>query len=132
MTLELGFIGIVTSDLAASLQFYRDLGVTIPKVGVDQDHVDAQLANGVTLAWDTSELISKLDSSYVPPAGGHRIALAFNLGTPAAVDAKYAALTAAGHLGKVAPWNAFWGQRYATLSDPDGNSVDLFAPLATS
>ena len=25
---------------------------------------------------------------------------------------------------------AFWGQRYATLRDPDGNGVDLFAALA--
>ena len=27
------------------------------------------------------------------------------------------------------PWDAFWGQRYATVLDPDGNSVDLFAAL---
>jgi uncharacterized glyoxalase superfamily protein PhnB len=25
--------------------------------------------------------------------------------------------------------DAFWGQRYATVLDPDGNSVDLFASL---
>jgi hypothetical protein len=25
--------------------------------------------------------------------------------------------------------DAFWGQRYATVLDPDGNPVDLFAPL---
>lgn len=24
---------------------------------------------------------------------------------------------------------AFWGQRYAVVRDPDGNDVDLFAPL---
>jgi uncharacterized glyoxalase superfamily protein PhnB len=29
----------------------------------------------------------------------------------------------------LAPWDAFWGQRYATVLDPDGNSVDLFAAL---
>jgi uncharacterized glyoxalase superfamily protein PhnB len=39
-------------------------------------------------------------------------------------------LTAAGHHGKTAPWDAFWGQRYATVLDPDGNQVDLFAPLS--
>ena len=27
------------------------------------------------------------------------------------------------------PFDAFWGQRYATVHDPDGNPVDLFAPL---
>jgi hypothetical protein len=27
------------------------------------------------------------------------------------------------------PWDAFWGQRYAVVHDPDGNGVDLLAPL---
>ncbi|WP_223848764.1 VOC family protein [Microbacterium hominis] len=49
--------------------------------------------------------------------------------SPAEVDAVYAALVAAGHDGHVAPFDAFWGQRYATVLDPDGNAVDLFAPL---
>lgn len=30
----------------------------------------------------------------------------------------------------VVPFDAPWGQRYATVLDPDGNGVDLFAPLA--
>ena len=25
------------------------------------------------------------------------------------------------------PWDAFWGQRYAIVSDPDGYTIDLFA-----
>jgi len=41
-------------------------------------------------------------------------------------------MTAAGFQGHVEPWDAFWGQRYATLRDPDGNGVDLFAALPTS
>jgi uncharacterized glyoxalase superfamily protein PhnB len=28
------------------------------------------------------------------------------------------------------PWDAFWGQRYATAKDPDGNHVDLFASIS--
>ncbi|HEV2092461.1 MAG TPA: VOC family protein [Rubrobacter sp.] len=63
-----------------------------------------------------------------PPAGGHRMALAFLLPTPAAVDEKYAELAALGH-GRKEPWDASWGQRYAVAADPDGNPVDLFAPL---
>jgi uncharacterized glyoxalase superfamily protein PhnB len=132
MTLELGFIGIVTADLNASLAFYRELGVEIPAVAGDADHVDATLPNKVTLAWDAIELIQRLDPTYEPPSGGHRIALAFNLGTAAAVDQKFAQLISSGHRSKVAPWDAFWGQRYAAVLDPDGNSVDLFALLGTN
>ncbi|MFJ9313449.1 VOC family protein [Pimelobacter simplex] len=131
MALRLGFIGIVTQDLAASLAFYRDLGVPIPDdVDPASPHVDAHLEDGTALAWDTVDTIRGFDPSYEPATGGHRIALAFDQETPAAVDTTYAAMVAAGHTGHIAPWDAFWGQRYATLLDPDGNSVELFALLA--
>jgi len=52
------------------------------------------------------------------------------LGSPAEVDEAYAALTAAGAEGHLEPWDAFWGMRYAMVHDPDGNGVDLFAPLS--
>jgi uncharacterized glyoxalase superfamily protein PhnB len=45
------------------------------------------------------------------------------------VDALHQKLTGAGYASRKAPWDAFWGQRYATVEDPDGNPVDLFCPL---
>ena len=56
-------------------------------------------------------------------------ALAFDCGSPAAVDETFASMVAAGFDGHMEPWDAVWGQRYATLRDPDGNGVDLFAAL---
>jgi uncharacterized glyoxalase superfamily protein PhnB len=38
-------------------------------------------------------------------------------------------MVAAGFSGHLEPWDAFWGQRYASLQDPDGTTVDLFAAL---
>src|SRR6266487_2250142 len=35
------------------------------------------------------------------------------------------------HPGSLEPYDAPWGQRYATILDPDGNMVDLFALLAS-
>lgn len=64
--------------------------------------------------------------------GGHRIALTFDKGTPEAVDAAFAAIVGAGYPAHVKPWDAHWGQHYATLLDPDGNSVDLYAELLAS
>ena len=52
--------------------------------------------------------------------------------SPADVDATYDALVDAGAGRHLAPWDAFWGQRYAVVLDPDGNPVDLFAALAVS
>ena len=132
MTLKLGFIGIVTADMAASLAFYRALGVPIEEGLDDAPHVDAKLDDGTSLAWDTIATIRGFDPGYIAPTGGHRIALAFDKGTPAEVDAAFAELIAAGYVAHVEPWDAHWGQRYATLLDPDGNSVDLYAELPAS
>lgn len=36
----------------------------------------------------------------------------------------------AGSLAFLAPFDAFWGQHYATVLNPEDNPVDLFAPSA--
>jgi uncharacterized glyoxalase superfamily protein PhnB len=58
------------------------------------------------------------------------VALAFGVGSPSDVDALFERLTRAGHPGALKPFDAPWGQRYATVTDPDGTSIDLFAALA--
>jgi uncharacterized glyoxalase superfamily protein PhnB len=45
------------------------------------------------------------------------------------VDETYAKVTDAGFTGEKEPEDAFWGQRYAQLQDPDGVTVDLYAAL---
>ncbi|MPZ25163.1 MAG: glyoxalase [Micromonosporaceae bacterium] len=127
---QLDLIGIVVADMAASLAFYRRLGLDVPASADSEPHVEATLPVGLRLAWDTEETIRSFDSSWQPPAGGHRIGLAFRCDDPAAVDQAYAELVAAGYQGALEPWDAFWGQRYASVHDPDGNAVDLFAPLS--
>lgn len=128
MTPHLDLIGLVVADLPRSLAFYRRLGLPIPPDADAEPHVEVTLPGGLRLAWDTVETIRSFDPDWAPPTGGARISLAFRCDSPAEVDANYAELTAAGYVGHLPPWDAFWGQRYAVLLDPDGNSVDLFAP----
>ncbi|MDT5019076.1 MAG: hypothetical protein QOD39_5236, partial [Mycobacterium sp.] len=66
-----------------------------------------------------------------PSSQDSRLALAFGVGSSAEVDTLFEKVTAAGHPGLLKPYDAPWGQRYATVADPDGNWVDLFAPLAS-
>ncbi len=80
---ELNAIGIVASDMAASIRFYRLLGLDVPETP-DEGHVDT-----------------------------------------------FPRVTGAGFHGEKEPWDAFWGQRYAMLLDPDGVEVSLYAPLET-
>ena len=131
MAITFNAIGIVAADMAASLAFYRKLGLSIPAEADDAPHAEASLPGGVRLMWDTLETINSFDPEFSPAKGDGRISLAFQCADPAEVDATYAAMTAAGYEGHKQPWDAFWGQRYAVLHDPDGNGVDLYAPLPT-
>jgi catechol 2,3-dioxygenase-like lactoylglutathione lyase family enzyme len=132
MTPRFDVIGIVVADMAASLSFYGRLGLPVPDGAGDEPHVEVALPGGLRLLFDTEATIRSFDTTWTAPSGGHRLGLGFACDDPAAVDAAHDELVAAGHRSHLAPWDARWGQRYATVLDPDGNAVDLFAPLPAS
>lgn len=123
------YIGLVVTDMAASLAFYRRLGLDIPPSADTEPHVEVTLPGGLRLAWDTAATIRSFDPSWSPGSGGPRMGLAFRCASPEEVDRVYGDLIEAGHDGHLPPWDAFWGQRYASVRDPDGNGVDLYAAL---
>ena len=125
---SLDAIGIVSRDIPESCRFYRTLGIDVPEPAEGEDHVEAELPNGLRLMFDTEELMRKLYADW-KRAEGHPITFAFLCRDAADVDATYARLTEAGFTGTTEPYDAFWGQRYANVDDPDGNDVALFAPL---
>jgi uncharacterized glyoxalase superfamily protein PhnB len=122
-------LGITSADIAESVRFYRLLGVEAADPDPASPHHETTLPNGLRVMWDTLELMQQLDPGWEEPHG-HRITLAFECEAPADVDATYRRVLEAGFRGKKEPYDAFWGQRYANVVDPDGNDVALFAPLA--
>jgi catechol 2,3-dioxygenase-like lactoylglutathione lyase family enzyme len=124
-------LGIVATDLPRTLAFYRALGLDIPAEADEAPHVEVALLGGFKLLIDPVSTVTSFDPAWTPPSGGPGTALAFECGGPTGVDETYSAMTAAGFDGHLEPWDAFWGQRYASLRDPDGNGVDLFAALPT-
>jgi catechol 2,3-dioxygenase-like lactoylglutathione lyase family enzyme len=126
---KLQLVEIVVADTARALAFYRLLGLEIPAEADAEPHVDVGLSGGLRLAFDTEATIASFHPSWKPGVGSARVGLAFALPGPAAVDAAYAELVEAGYHGELAPFDAFWGMRYATVHDPDGTGVDLFAAL---
>lgn len=122
---------MIVSDLHRAIDFYRRLGLRFPE---DPDrmghgHVEAELRGGLRFTLDTEESIHAFDPGWSPPSGGHRVAVAFRFESPSEVDRLYRELTEVGAQGHKEPWDAFWGQRYAQILDPDGSVIDLFAPL---
>jgi catechol 2,3-dioxygenase-like lactoylglutathione lyase family enzyme len=124
-------VGIVTADMLRSLEFYKILGLPTPEYNEGDDHFECDLGNGVKLMWDTTELAKEFLPGYVHGNGGS-IGLAFECPSPAEVDEAHWKLTDAGFATLAAPWDAFWGQRYAIVADPDGNAISLYAALAPS
>ena len=121
-------IGLVVADMATSLAFYRALGLDLPPELDREGHAEAALPGGIRLMFDTHESLRSFDPDFRPPTG-EGPSLAFRCADAGEVDAVHAAMVAAGHRSRMLPWDAAWGQRYAVLADPDGNTVDLFAPL---
>lgn len=129
-SLRLDAIGLVVTDMARTLAFYRALGLEIPEGAESEPHVEATLDGGMRLLFDPVSTVTSFLPDWEPPTGGHRMGLAVRCGSPADVDEVHARLTGLGAESRKDPWDAFWGQRYAIVLDPDGNPVDLYAPLA--
>ena len=123
---ELNAIGIVASDLGRSIAFYRLLGVDLPDEG--EGHIEATLPSGTRFMLDEESVVRSFRPDWTRKAG-NQLALAFECSSPAEVDELWACAKAEGYDAEKEPWDAFWGQRYAQLSDPDGVPVDLFAWL---
>jgi uncharacterized glyoxalase superfamily protein PhnB len=129
MAPTLNAIGLVVADMGKSLAFYRRLGLDIPESANAEPHAEVQLPGGMRLLFDTVDTIRSFDPGWSAAPGSPRASLAFQCADPAEVDRIYADLVQAGYEGHKEPWDAFWGQRYALVHDPDGNGVDLFAAI---
>jgi catechol 2,3-dioxygenase-like lactoylglutathione lyase family enzyme len=129
MSPQLDAFGIVVSDMARSIAFYRRLGLEFPDGAENESHVEAQLRGGVRYMLDTEDVMRAFDPEWTRPTDGHMVGGAFRCDSPDEVDRVYRELLELGATPHKEPWDAFWGQRYAQVKDPDGTVIDLYAPL---
>ena len=122
-------IDIVVADMGAALRFYQTLGLDADVGRACDMQVEIVTPGGATIGLLTEAIMRKTHPDWITPVG-QRVTFACRCDSADEVDAVYARVEAAGYPGLKAPWDAFWGQRYAYLRDPDGNRVDLFAVLA--
>jgi catechol 2,3-dioxygenase-like lactoylglutathione lyase family enzyme len=133
ITPRIDAIGLVASDLARTLTFYRAAGCDLPdpavtQLGVD-DHLEAELGGGVRLMFDTEEVVRSFADDTWSGGGTGRLTLAAQCDSPAEVDRLHEELAALGGGSQLAPFDAEWGMRYASVFDPDGVIVHLYADL---
>jgi len=123
----LNAVGVISSDMARSLSFYRLLGLDVPETP-NEGHVNIELPNGFRIMLDSEDEIRKFRPDWTRKTG-NQLALAFDCQSAAEVDQVYERIARAGFQVDSPPWDAFWGQRYAQVRDPDGVPIDLYASL---
>lgn len=126
---KLDQINIVAADPAASVAFYRRLGVAFDEAPADAPHIGGAAGDGFTLDLDAPWFARVWNVAWAAESGlAGRVVVGFAVESRAEVDALYASLTGAGARGLAPPWDAFWGCRYAIVEDPDGVAVGLMSP----
>lgn len=122
-------VNLVVSDVAKTVEFYRRLGVTIPDTMPEWQghHRETHMPGDVDMEIDSAAFAATWDKGW--PQGRRGVVLGFRVASRQAVDETYGELTGAGYTGEQAPYDAFWGARYAIVQDPDGNPVGIMSPV---
>jgi catechol 2,3-dioxygenase-like lactoylglutathione lyase family enzyme len=126
---DLHMLNVVVADMAATVEFYRRLGVVTPGADVSGPHVQLRMPGGFSLELDTAESAELWHAGWRADPSSVGVVIGFALPSREAVDARYAELTSAGYVARQPPFDAFWGARYAIVADPDGNDVGLMSPI---
>jgi len=126
--MKLDAVSVTSRDFAKTAKFYGLLGFTFPAFGPDDKHLEAVTKPGeVRLMIDDRGLMQSIIGE--APIPSNHSSFAIKCMSSAEVDEAVKRIEAAGFGIVQAPWDAFWGQRYAIVVDPDGYKVDIFAAL---
>jgi uncharacterized glyoxalase superfamily protein PhnB len=123
--MQIAAVAVSATDLSRTVAFYELLGFRFPPVDAGTQHIEAEA--GVRLMIDDAAFLATLHGE--PPRPGNVAGFAVLFDAPAEVDAAASRVAEAGHRVVTPPYDAPWGQRYATVADPDGYRTDLFAML---
>jgi uncharacterized glyoxalase superfamily protein PhnB len=126
--MKIDAISVTSRELATTAKFYSLLGFVFPAFKQDVGHLEPTTPSGeVRLMIDDRALMESITGK--PPVPPTHSSFAMKCASPPEVDAAVTQIRAAGFDVVKEPWDAFWGQRYAIVADPDGYMIDLFAAL---
>jgi catechol 2,3-dioxygenase-like lactoylglutathione lyase family enzyme len=124
---KLDQLNLVVSDMAASVTFYRRLGIVIEDTDPEWEshHRSADVGDGIDLDLDSDEFAKRWNEGW----SGGRAVIGFKVASRQEVDEIHEDLVGAGYRSQQSPYDAFWGARYAIIEDPDGNAVGIMSPV---
>lgn len=126
-------INIVAKNFEETQRFYRLLGFEISEPLTQPPGALHATANSEWLdfAIDNEHLARLYNAGWRGDAPKSAVMLTAYVSSRAEVDQMYAELISAGYQSKQAPYDAFWGARFAVVCDPEGNDVGLESPTNT-
>ena len=124
--MNLDAIGIACRDVKRSISFYELFDLSFEEFG--EGHYEGVTKSGARIMLDSFDLMKKINPQWQEPERSG-ITLCFLESSPLEVDKRFKLIVDAGYAIEKEPWDAVWGQRYASVRDPDGNQVDIFAAL---
>lgn len=122
-------IATVVEDMGRTLSFYRRLGFEIPREADAEGYVTIDLDNGLRFAWNTETVERSFNPGWQRPTIAGRMGITLRCVDAGEVDATFRTIVNAGYIAGLEPFDTPWGTRHCRIFDPDGNAVDLFAPL---
>jgi len=126
--MKIDAVGVSSSNLEKTVAFYTALGFKFPEMNGDEQHIEALTPKGgARLMIDSKELVTTLIGE--APKHGNHSTFAVLCSSSKEVDTIVRNIKSQGFTVVKEPWDAFWGQRYAVVADPDGYMVDVFANL---
>lgn len=126
--MKINAIGIFTSNLSKTVEFYSLIGFKFPEFKSDEQHLEATTTPGETrLMIDSKELIKSLIGE--EPKPGNCSVFAVEYISVDELNKTAQKVSLAGFTVFKEPWDAFWGQRYCVVQDPDGHRIDLYAAI---
>lgn len=126
--MKISAVGVSSSDIQKSVEFYSLLGFDFTGVDLTQDHVEPITPDGsARLMIDSNQMIKDIIGE--EPVQGNHSTFAIEYPSVEELNGVADKLKKAGFVFKKDPWDAFWGQRYAIIADPDGCLIDLYARL---
>ncbi len=126
---RLDAVTVSVERMERTLQFYRLLGFAIPATADAERYVIVDLGNGLRFEWTTEAVERSFSLDRHHEAVGGSMGITLRCAGATEVDATFQALVDAGHGSVLEPFDAPWGSRHCRVLDPDGNTVELYAPV---
>lgn len=126
--MKLDAVGVTSSNLHKTIDFYRLLGFQFPDVKDGDLHIEPITPDGsARLMIDATSIVRDIIGENPKP--GNHSSFAIQYESPEQINTLVEKIKHAGYTIEKEPWDAFWGQRYAIVKDPDGYKIDLYAHL---